>query len=116
MAVDNGGDKAGYIIAFVTAKDVEEARRIADTVIEEALVACCNIVPAVESVYRWKGKLCHDKEVLCIFKTTKALFERLKDRLVELHSYDVPEVLAFGITAGHGEYLRWIGESCGGTE
>ncbi len=116
MGDGSGGDKSGYIIAFVTAPGADEARSIADTVIEEGLVACCNIVQGVESIYRWKGKLCHDKEVLCIFKTRAALFERFKDRIVELHSYDVPEVVCFDITAGHGEYLRWIGESCGATE
>ncbi len=108
-----GGNKSSYIIAFVSVCSLEEARSIADAVVSQSLAACCNIVPAVESIYRWRGELCRESEVLCIFKTTEGLFERFKERVVELHSYDVPEVVAVEITAGSDKYLAWIEESCG---
>ncbi len=107
-------NEGGFIISFVTASGVEEARRIADAVVSEGLAACCNIVSGVESIYTWKGKIAHESEALCIFKTTRDLFERFSERVVELHGYEVPEVVAVDITAGSEGYLKWLKGACGG--
>lgn len=95
-------------VVFVTVGKREEAERIASTLVEEKLAACCNLVPAVQSVYRWQGKICRDEETLMIVKTRQALFGALRARVAELHSYDVPEIISLPIAAGHAPYLRWI--------
>jgi len=102
-----------YIVVFMTAPTEDEAARIGRTVVEEGLAACCNIVKGLRSIYRWQGKVCDEPEVLCIMKTRACLFEALKNRLVELHSYDVPEVIAIDIKDGHADYLKWIDEVTG---
>jgi len=107
------GDAVGFIICLVTTSGAEEARRIGEAVVDDGLAACCNIVTSVESIYRWEGKIVKDLEALCIFKTRKDLFEKFKDRVLDLHSYEVPEVVAFDIIAGSDKYLKWLGDACG---
>lgn len=102
-----------YIVVFMTAPSEDEAAAIGRTVVEDGLAACCNIVPGLRSIYRWQGKLCDEQEVLCILKTRASLFQTLKDRIVELHSYEVPEVIAIDIKDGHTDYLKWIDEVTG---
>jgi len=102
-----------YLVVFMTAPGADEAAAMARAVVGERLAACCSIVPGVRSIYTWKGKLCDDAEVLCVFKTRAALFDALKDRLVALHPYDVPEVVGVPVEAGHGDYLKWIDEVTG---
>ena len=97
-------------VVFVTAPSREAADQIATTVVEERLAACCNVVPAIASVYRWKGELCRDDEALLVIKTRRECFEALRARIVELHSYDVPEVIALPIVDGHAPYLQWVSE------
>ena len=104
----------GHIVVFMTAPNEEEAASIGRKLVEEGLAACCNIISAVRSIYLWKDELCDDREVLCIMKTRGELFERLKARAVELHSYDVPEVIALDIKDGSEEYLKWIDEVTSG--
>lgn len=99
-----------YIIVFVTAGSVDEGRRIGRSLVEEGLAACTNIVEGIRSIYLWKGEVCDDEEVLLIIKSKASLFERLKRRVKELHSYEVPEIIAFPITSGSPDYLRWIDE------
>jgi len=99
-----------YIVVFVTAPE-DEAVEIAATLVEEKLVACVNIVPGLRSLYWWQGKVEDEPEVLCIMKTRSELFERLQDRVRELHSYEVEEVLALPILAGNPPYLEWIKEN-----
>ncbi|MFQ5442135.1 MAG: divalent-cation tolerance protein CutA [Thermodesulfobacteriota bacterium] len=105
--------KGGYLISFVTARGEEEAERIAELVVSEGLAACCNIVAGVKSIYTWKGEVCKEGEVLCIFKTRRDLFERFMERVIALHSYEVPEVIAVNIEAGSQKYLDWIDEVMG---
>ncbi len=106
-------DNTGYVVVFCTAPSMEEAERIGRALVTERLAACCNIVPGLKSIYTWKGSLMSENEVLCILKTRKTLFEPLKRRVEELHSYEVPEVIAMDISSGLKSYLNWIDEVTG---
>ncbi|MBI5493295.1 MAG: divalent-cation tolerance protein CutA [Deltaproteobacteria bacterium] len=98
-----------YILVFSTVPSPEEGARIGKAVVGEGLAACCNIIPGLRSIYLWKGKLCDEGEALCLLKTRAQLFDRLKDRIKELHTYEVPEIVAIDIKDGLREYLSWIG-------
>lgn len=99
-----------YFIAYITAKNQEEAKNIGETVVKEKLAACANIIPAIESVYWWKGKIEKEKESLLLLKTKKALVGRLIKRVKEIHSYDVPCVDIIPVTDGNQDYFKWIEE------
>jgi len=86
-----------------------EAQRIAHAVVSERLAACVNILPAIQSVYRWQEKIESAEEVLMLMKTTQERFPALRDRIVQLHSYDTPEIVALTIAAGTEKYLAWLG-------
>ena len=98
-------------IVLTTAGSEEEARKIARHLVERQLAACVNIVPQVESVYRWQGKVEEAREWLLLIKTTSERFPAVRDALLELHSYNVPECVAIAIEEGSSGYLEWIGES-----
>jgi periplasmic divalent cation tolerance protein len=100
--------KEGHIVVLSTTSSVDEAARVGKTVVEEGLAACVNIIQGVRSIYVWKDKLCDEHEALSVYKTKTELFERLEARIKELHSYDVPEVIALTIDKGSREYLGWI--------
>ena len=102
-----------YIVVFVTAGSEKEGEKIARALLKEKLAACVNIVPGLKSVFRWKGKISTEEEVLLMIKTKDRLFEKLKKRVIELHSYDVPEVIALGILAGNEKYLDWLRKETG---
>jgi periplasmic divalent cation tolerance protein len=99
------------LLVLVTAPNEDEARRIANALVEERLAACVNIVGAVESVYRWEGQVTTDRETLLIIKTTDERYQELERRVKELHSYTTPEVIAFKIERGSSEYLSWLRDS-----
>lgn len=99
-----------YIVVYVTAPE-NEAAELARTLVEERLVACVNIVPGLRSFYWWQGKVEDGPEVLCIMKTRSELFASLRDRVRELHSYEVEEIIALPIIAGNQPYLDWIKEN-----
>ena len=101
-----------FVIAFSTFPDVETARKIARELVENAIVACANIVPSVESIYYWKEKVETSPEAIAIFKMTAARFSDFESRLRALHPYDVPEIVRLNIAGGSADYLGWIGESC----
>lgn len=101
----------GHVVVFMTIQSADEAARIGKTVVEERLAACCNIVPGIRSIYTWKGKVHDEPEVLCVLKTKAVLFDELKARLRQLHTYEVPEIIAVDIKAGLPEYLNWIDSS-----
>ena len=101
------------LTVFTTWPDLETARTAARTLVEERLAACGNIVPGVESVYRWEGKVETGAEVLVVFKTVIGSYQMFETRLRALHPYQVPEVLAVRVTDGLPAYLRWVEESCG---
>jgi periplasmic divalent cation tolerance protein len=98
-------------LVLTTCGSQPEARRIAHALVERQLAACVNIVPQIASVYRWQGKIETAEESLLVIKTTAAAFERLREALGELHSYQVPECIEIGIEDGTAAYLEWIGEA-----
>ena len=98
-------------VVLTTCSSLEEARQIAQAIIERHLAACVNILPQVESVYRWKGEVESAPEWLLVIKTTEGVFERLWQTIRELHSYEIPECVELAITDGSEAYLTWIEES-----
>jgi len=102
------------LVLLCTAPNEDEARSLARALVEAELAACVNLVPGVRSIYRWKGELCEDGEVLLVIKTTPARREALISRVCELHSYDCPEVIALPIVAGAQPYLEWLQQSTAG--
>jgi periplasmic divalent cation tolerance protein len=100
------------IIVLVTCGSAGEAKRIARALVGQRLAACANILQApIESVYRWKGKIESAREFLLIVKTSRKRFLALQREVQRLHSYDVPEIIAFPIASGARRYLAWISES-----
>ncbi|MCU1308898.1 MAG: periplasmic divalent cation tolerance protein [Candidatus Angelobacter sp.] len=97
-------------IILTTTGSKEEARKIANALVERRLAACVNIVPKVESIYRWEGKIETAEEWLLIIKTQSSAFGRVRDAIKELHSYDLPECVSISIDEGSGEYLQWIAD------
>jgi len=100
-------------MVFVTVPDSTTAADLTRRLLDEGLVACGNIMDGVRSMYRWDGKICDDSEVLLILKTVESAVERLKKRVIELHPYDCPEVLAVPVSAGHEDYLSWVRDQVG---
>lgn len=100
------------VVLLSTWPDADQARAAAHTLVDEKLAACGNLVPAVESIYRWEGKVETAAEALLILKTTSARSPALTARLRELHPYEVPEILALPVSDGLPAYLRWVEESC----
>ncbi len=96
------------LVVLVTTPTPERAAEIARAVVEERLAACGNVVPGVRSVYRWEGRVQEEAEALLVLKTTRARFEALRDRILALHPYEVPEVIALPVEAGSAKYLAWI--------
>jgi periplasmic divalent cation tolerance protein len=96
------------LVVLCTFPDPVEARQIGTTLVERQLAACVNLVPAVESIYRWQGKLETTTEVLAIFKTTAAAFPEFEKTLAELHPYDVPEIIALSPEQVSGPYRQWV--------
>src|SRR5215472_2621220 len=95
-------------IVLSTAGSEDEARKIARHLVEKQLAACVNLVPQVESIYRWQGKVESNREWLLLIKTTAHRFPSVRDAIRELHSYDVPECVAISIEVGSSEYLNWL--------
>ena len=104
-----------YSVILVTAGSAEEAQRIAQALVKGQLAACCNILPAIRSIYRWQGSVQDDEEWLLIIKSTADRFSRVEARVRELHSYEVPEVLMLPVAAGSAPYLSWIDQSFAGS-
>ena len=101
-------------LVLTTCGSQAEARRIASDLVEHGLAACVNIVPQIESIYRWKGEVESATEWLLLIKTTASVFERLRDAIRTLHSYEVPECISITIEDGSSAYLEWIGSSMSG--
>jgi periplasmic divalent cation tolerance protein len=100
------------LIAFCTFPDAETARRIVKEIVDLRLAACGNIIPQVESIYRWQGKVESNGETLVIFKLTADRYPEFEKKLQSLHPYEVAEIISFKIDNGSQDYLRWVSESC----
>jgi len=96
------------IVVFMTAANGEEATRLADMLVGAHLAACVQILPEMESVYRWQGKVERQAEVLLIAKTTRGKFDEFDREVRALHSYDTPEIVAVPVVAGSAPYLEWL--------
>lgn len=107
-------DPTEAIAVFITATNKKEAARLAEMLVEKHLAACVQILPEIESVYRWQGKIERQREVLLIAKTTRARFEELEREVRAFHSYETPEIVALKITDGSGPYLEWLKASVDG--
>jgi periplasmic divalent cation tolerance protein len=99
------------VLVFCTCPDEAVAERIATALVEERLAACVNRLPGLASTYHWQGKICNGREVLLLIKTTGERFDALRERILALHPYDVPEVIALAASAGSAAYLDWIESS-----
>ena len=99
------------IVVFMTAANGEEATRLADLLIGAHLAACVQILPEMESVYRWEGKIERQSEILLLAKTTTAKLADLEREVRALHSYETPEIIAVPIVAGSSPYLAWLFDS-----
>ena len=95
-------------IIYSTVGDIIDARRIAHTLVEEQLVACVNIIPKIESVYRWEGKIEEDEECIIIAKTVDKNVKKVIKRIKSLHSYELPDIIVLPIIGGHIDYLDYI--------
>jgi periplasmic divalent cation tolerance protein len=98
-------------IVLCTAGSEDEARKIAGHLVEQRMAACVNILPQIESVYRWQGKVESGREWLLLIKTTAQRFSSVRDAIRRLHSYQLPECVAIGVEDGSEDYLAWIEES-----
>ena len=98
-------------LVLSTAGSEEEARKIARHLVENQLAACVNIVPRIESIYRWQGRVETSREWLLLIKTSAERFPEVRDAIRELHSYELPECIAINIEDGSLEYLQWLGSS-----
>lgn len=101
-------DTTDAIVVFMTAADHEEAARLAEMLVGEHLAACVQVLPQMNSVFRWQGKVEWQREVLLIAKTVSSKFARLEKEVRALHSYDTPEIVAFPLTEVSTGYLEWL--------
>ena len=100
------------LLALSTFPDRETAQRISNQLVTEKFAACANILPAIESIYRWKDKIETGNETLVFFKLSEDRQSAFQDKLRSLHPYEIPEIIFFPISSGLPEYLGWVAESC----
>jgi len=103
---------AKILLGLSTFPDAETARKISSQLVTDKLAACANIIPAIESVYRWQGKVENGNETLVLFKLSEDRRSEFQDKLLSLHPYDVPELIFLPVDSGSPAYLNWVGESC----
>lgn len=106
----NPRNMTNSVVVLCTFGSREDARRIGSAVVEARLAACVNILPAVESIYRWKGEIEGAEETMTLMKTSEESFPALRDRIKQMHSYETPEIVALPIVSGLEDYLGWIQE------
>jgi len=100
-----------YITILVTAANKQEAEKIAQQLLKAKLIACANIIDSISSIFRWSGKIEKAEECLVLMKSRRGLFEEITRKVKELHSYEVPEILAIPLVDGSKAYFEWM-ESC----
>lgn len=96
------------LLCYCTCPDAASAQKLAEALVGERLAACVNRLPAVTSTYRWEGKVVTDSEELLLIKTTADRFAALRERLLALHPYELPELIAVAVVDGHHAYLDWV--------
>jgi periplasmic divalent cation tolerance protein len=96
------------LLCYCTCPNAASAQHLADALVGESLAACVNRIPGIHSTYRWKGEVTTDVEELLLIKTTVGRFEALKERVLALHPYELPELIAVPIERGHAAYLNWV--------
>ena len=101
------------LLALSTFPNAEIARRISNQLVSERFAACANILPSIESIYRWKGKIESANETLVFFKVSDDRQSAFQDKLRSVHPYDVPEIIFVPVASGLPDYLRWVVENCG---
>lgn len=104
------------IVVFNTCESVEQAERLARSLVEQRLAACVTVISPVRSFYRWEGAVADSAEWLLLIKTSRTLFEKLRAAIEAAHSYDLPELLALPVVEGSAEYLAWMDASLQSTE
>ena len=104
----------GVLVCFCTCPDRPVADRLAEALVTEGLAACVNVVPGLHSVYRWQGAIERSDETLLLIKTTRTGLPALSARIVELHPYELPEVVAVEVAGGLSAYLDWVAEQVAG--
>lgn len=102
-----------YIAVFITAANEDDAVKLAKALVEGRLAGCVNIIRNIRSIYIWQGKTEDEQEVLMIAKTQRKLFPALSEKIRELHSYTVPEIIAIPVSDGSADYLKWLAEATG---
>ena len=105
-------DTADAIVVLITAPNREEAIRLADMLVGAHLAACVQLLPEMESVYRWEGKIENSVETLVFFKLSEERYGAFEEKLRSLHPYDVPEIICLTVDAGSPDYLRWVADNC----
>ena len=101
-------DSAEAIVVLMTAASQDEASRIAEMLVGARLAACVQILPEIESVYRWQGEVQREKEILLLAKTVASRFDELESKVRAMHSYETPEIIALPIAATSEPYLKWL--------
>lgn len=99
---------SGYIQVFTTTETREDAVRIAEEVVKNRLAACAQVLGPIQSTYQWEGKMASSQEWLCLLKSREDLYPDLEKAIKNIHPYEVPEILALPVVAGHQPYLRWM--------
>jgi len=105
---------AEILLALSTFPDVETARRISNQLVTEKFAACANILPAIESIYRWKENIETGSEILVLFKLSEHRQSAFQEKLRSLHPYEVPEIIFVPVSTGLPEYVRWVADNCAG--
>jgi periplasmic divalent cation tolerance protein len=96
------------IAIFVTTNTLELTHKIAEELVKRRLAACVNVIPGIDSIYRWEGEIQHEREFLLIIKSSRNRFDEIEAAVKELHTYEVPEVIALPIELGSQSYLEWL--------
>ena len=111
-----GRPSGQFVVVLVTCPRTVVARKLAAALVQHRVAACVNVVPRVESFFRWQGKIERASEALLVIKTRKERFKALRRRVLSLHPYEVPEIIALPVIAGHRPYLTWVAASVSGKD
>ncbi|KAH8584296.1 Cuta1 Divalent Ion Tolerance From Cryptosporidium Parvum Iowa [Cryptosporidium sp. chipmunk genotype I] len=104
-------NESNIILIYISTSSQDEATSIAKTLVDEELCACVSIIPTVRSLYKFKGQVHDENESILLVKTTSQLFNALKEKVTEIHSYEVPEIIATKIIYGNEKYINWVNQT-----